>query len=180
MLSLFGFEHHLVGLNGSRTLPYTVSDDIVKQSQDIKSVLNSIKDTDEYFKIAQIHYKNLSNELMKEWSHQQDKNDLPFIHPNLIHYLIDDDTILSVKATKNYLKKTNSSIKFYISDKTVMIYQFIRSLDGIDIMNKFFDADGYTTIQFIVENNSYWNHIFILLNFWIQKKIIIELLYNQN
>jgi len=157
MLSLFGFEHHLVGLNGSRTLPYTVSDDIVKQSQDIKSVLNSIKDTDKYFKSAQIHYKNLSNKLIQEWSHQQDKNDLPFIHPNLIHYLIDDDTILSVKATKNYLKKTNSSIKFYISDKTVMIYQFIRSLDGIDIMNKFFDDDGYTTIQFIVENNSPFN-----------------------
>jgi hypothetical protein len=179
MLSLFGIEHHLVGLNGSQMLPYTVSDNIVKQSKVIKSVLNPFNDTDEYFKLVQSNYKNLSNNIFKDWSQRQDKKDpfvkdellmknnvLPFIHPNLIHYLMDDETIIVVKKNKTYLKKTNispkvnDSIKFYISDKTIMAYQFIRALYEIDIMNKFFDDDGYlinNTIQFIVENNSPFN-----------------------
>ena len=83
MLSLFGIEHYLFGLNGSYKLPYIVSDNIVKQSHY----------TNEYF-------NNLSNDIFEEWCQQQDVHDLPFIHPNLIHYLIDDNTTLFIKKNK--------------------------------------------------------------------------------
>ena len=132
---------YILQLNGSNwtgKLPYSISDTIVEKSITDKNIIDK--------------FNELSFDIFVCWSKQQNKHILQFIHPNLIHYLMDNQTKIITKNGYNYLLRNKK--KLYISNKTKIAYELIKYLSKIDLYNKYFDGDNYTSIEFIQENYS--------------------------
>lgn len=91
---------YILQLNGSNwtgKLPYNISDTIVDKSITDINIIDK--------------FNELSFDIFLHWSKQQiNKNKLQFMHPNLIHYLMDNQTKIITKNGHNYLLRNKKKL----------------------------------------------------------------------
>jgi len=142
MLHLINLVNYILGLNGHHKLLYKISQHILDKVSNNISKNITLED-------LVLLYNKISSDIFKQWTLEQQINgndNLLFMHPNLIHYLINDQIKMVSRDNQNYLQYKKS--KLYISCKTRMAYEFTREL------NQYFYTDGYTELKFIVENDT--------------------------